>query len=372
MRFHILGIPHTATNEDWLCCAYTQKVLKLCAMLKMRGHYVIHYGNAASEVDCDEHVTVTWHKDLASPKDYLQFDLESLVYKTFYRNAIAAIQERKKPHDFLLCMWGSGHKPVADAHPELIVVEPGIGYAGGHFAPFKVFESYAILHAYYVIETVGQPDRIKWHDVVIPNYFDPADFLFQRDKSDFLLFLGRISPGKGIHIAIEAAHAANIPIVAAGPGSSFTMDGVQCLGIVDKEQRRHLLADARALIAPSIYLEPFCGVITEAHFSGTPVISTDWGAATENNLHGITGYRCRTFEHFTWAIKNVDRIDPGDCRAFAEQNFSMARVGEMYEEFFQSVLNIYTGNGWYEPNAIRSDLDWLTRRYPDYKPRAGR
>jgi glycosyltransferase involved in cell wall biosynthesis len=364
MRFHVLGIPHTATNKDWLCCAFTQKVLKLCAMLKAHGHHVIHYGNAASEVVCDEHVTVTWLKDLAPPKYYLEFEMEGPAYKMFFRNAIQAINERKKPHDFLLCMWGLGHKPVADAHPELIVVEPGIGYAGGHFAPFKVFESYAMFHAYYGLETVSRADRLRWYDVIIPNYYDPSDFLFQDTKSDYLLFLGRVTPGKGINIAVDVAHATNTRLIVAGPGTPFEMEGVEYVGPVDENKRRHLLANARALIAPSIYLEPFCGVITEAHFSGTPVISTDWGAAAENNPHGITGYRCRTHEHFTWAIQNIDRVSPFDCRAFAEDNFSMVRVGEMYEEYFRAVMDIFTGAGWYEPNPGRGNLDWLTRRYP--------
>jgi glycosyltransferase involved in cell wall biosynthesis len=366
-RFHILGIPHAASNGQWLCCAYTQKVIKLCAMLKARGHYVIHYGNIASEVDCDEHVTVTDEGDLDAPKDYMKWDLNSSTYRKFYVNAITSIHARKQPRDFLLCMWGTGHKPVADVHNDLIVIEPGIGYAGGHFAPFKVFESYAMFHAYYGTNAVATSHQMHWYDVVIPNYFNPDDFKFQDHKKDYLLFLGRVYEGKGIHIAQQLAKAVGQRLVIAGPCDTppACHNGVEYVGIVDAQRRRELLAGARALVAPSTFLEPFCGTVTEAHFSGTPTITPDWGAFAENNLHGFTGFRCRTFEHFQWAARNIDQIDPHVCRKWALQNFSMNRIGDMYEEFFQSVMSVKNGgDGWYQPNPQRRELDWLMRQYP--------
>jgi glycosyltransferase involved in cell wall biosynthesis len=364
--FHILGIPHTASNEQWLTCAYTQKIVKLCAMLKARGHTVIHYGNAASDVECDEHVSVTESGDIGPPQAYLDFDLNSRLYKLFHRSAIAAIERRKNPRDFLLCMWGEGHRAVALAHPDMIVVEPGIGYAGGHFAPFKVFESYAILHAYYGLAAVGSADRINWYDVVIPNFFNPDDFTFATSKDDYLLFMGRVYGGKGVQIAMELAERVEARLIIAGPGEIErpAYRGIEIVGIVDKACRRDLLARARAMIAPSLFIEPFCAAVTEAHMSGTPAITSDWGAFAENNPHSITGYRCRTFEHFEWAARNIDQINPHTCRSFAENNFSIERIGEMYDEYFWSVMNIFTGKGWYEPNPGRRDLGWLTRYSP--------
>ena len=365
MRFHVLGIPHTASNSDWMCCAFTQKVVKLCAMLKGLGHYVIHYGNAASSVVCDESVSVTEPNELEPPAKYLEFDIGSALYRTFFERAIAAIAKRKQRHDFLLCMWGSGHKPVADAHPDLLVVEPGIGYVAGHFAPFKVFESYAILHAYFGLNFMAGGDKGGWYDVVIPNCFEPGDFRFEPDKDDYLLFLGRVNSGKGIHIALEVAAAADVPIVVAGPGEYATSyRKAVFVGIVNQQTRAELLARARALIAPSMFAEPFCGVVTEAHFSGTPTITTDWGAFAENNLHGLTGYRCRTFEHLLWAVGNTHKISPQHCRAWAQDNFSVERVAVMYDEFFYSVMNVARGHGWYQPNNNRRHLSWLERVYP--------
>ena len=370
MIFHALGLPHTVTNKDYVACAYTQKVLKFCKMMTALDHEVIHYGHEDSDVECSEHVTVVGNKDLEKAygsydwrKNFFTFDVNDHAYQTFYADAIKEVGKRKQNNDFILPFWGSGVRPVCDAHQDMIVVEPGIGYAGGHWARWKVFESYAIYHAYYGLDAVGTCKQ-DWYDVVIPNYFDPSEFEFNDKKSDYFLYLGRVYNGKGVNIAIEASQIAGVPLVIAGQKEDGyeLPDHVTYVGYAGIDLRKRLMMNAKASFLPSMYVEPFGGVQIENLFCGTPTITTDWGAFAENNLHGITGYRCRTMGDFVQAIKNIDKINPYDCKKWAD-NFSLDKVSRMYEKYFTDVLNVYTGKGWYADSTPES-LEALEKEYP--------
>jgi glycosyltransferase involved in cell wall biosynthesis/2-polyprenyl-3-methyl-5-hydroxy-6-metoxy-1,4-benzoquinol methylase len=377
MRFHILGLPHTVSSKEYNACAYTQKVVKFGKMMTERGHTVIHYGHEDSDLICSEHVTVLTNEDFKIAygdhdwrKNFFKFDTNDYAYQTFYKNAIREVEKRKQKNDFILPFWGSGVKAVCDAHNhDMIVVEPGIGYAGGHWARWKIFESYAIMHAYYGLAAIGNCQS-DWYNAVIPNYFDPDDFEYSEEKEDYILFLSRVYEGKGIHIAVQATQAAGVKLIVAGqnPDNIQFPNHVEFVGYADIATRKKLMSKAKGLIVASMYIEPFGGVQVESLFSGTPTITTDWGAFVENNLHGHTGYRCRTMEQFIWAIKNIDRIDPKNCRQFAE-NFTLEKVATMYEEYFQNVLDVYNGKGWYEPHPARNDLDWLKKELPTHAER---
>ena len=369
--YHIIGVPHTISSQIYSSCAYTQKVVKFGKMMTERGHTVYHYGHEKSDIICTEHVSVISEQDFNEiygtdvwKKESFTYDLDNKVYKKFFENAIKEIEKRKDKHHFLLPFWGAGVKPICDAHNDMIVVEPGIGYAGGHWAKWRVWESYAIYHAFCGISNVGTCKQNNY-DIVIPNYFDVNDFTYipPDEKEDYFLFIGRVYDGKGISIAIDATRRAGVKLKIAGPlfagyNSDFP-EHVEYLGHVNIETRKNLMAKAKGSIIPSQYLEPFGGVQVECLLSGTPTITSDWGAFTENNIHGLTGYRCRTMGDYVEAIKNIGNIKPKDCRKWG-LNFTLDKIAPRYEKFFNDVLDVYKGDGWYSKSngldVLNTDL----------------
>ena len=375
MRFHVLGIPHTITTPEYSTCAFTQKVVKLCKLLKAQGHYVIHYGHQDSKVECNEHVTVTKRYDLSKAygdhdwrkNGFPTFQFNDWVYQAFTTRANLELTANKQPGDFLLCTFGFGHKAIADAHMDMIVCEPGIGYPQGGYAPYRVFESYSIMHAYQGQKLIEWAKNDRWYDAVIPNYFDLADFIFSAEKDDYFLFLGRVNAGKGVHIAQQLAKITDTRLIVAGSGD-FEFDTeakIERIGVVNPAERSKLLSRAKATICASTFMEPFCGTQIESMLSGTPVISSDFGAFAEYNLHGITGYRCKTFEHFEWAARNIGNINPVDCRKWGER-FSLENIAPMYDEYFQSAADSRSADAWYAKHPERTSLSGTVFRPLDF------
>lgn len=371
-RFHLLGLAHLATNKkEAIACAYSQKVLKMGQMLKSLGHKVFFYGVEGSTVECDEFIQVSTksvlkkvYGDYDYKKKQYKFSSGDAAYGTFNANAIREINKRKEKDDYLLVSFGTGQKIIADGVGLMLTVEMGIGYYG-IFAKFKVFESYAWMHTLY---GRANADDGNFYDCVIPNYFDPTDFKYQSKKKDYFLYFGRLVKRKGVEIAKEAVEAVGGKLIMAGQkaeGADFidtNASYIEYVGLAGVEMRRKLLSEAKALFVPTIYIGPFEGVSIEAAFSGTPVITTDHGCFTENVLHGITGYRCRTLEQFIWAAKNIHKINSKDCRQFAVKNFTLNKVAKMYDEYFNQLEGL-SGRGWYSKNPGRKQLNWLNKYY---------
>lgn len=351
-RFHHLAIPHTITHPDYAACAYSMKVLKFAKMMTDRGHTVYHYGHEASEVICSEHITVIddgvlreAYGDHDWRRHQFRHNTADHANQEFIRRAIPEVRKRVRQNDFLLANWGIGHQAIAEAVPQAIAVEPGVGYTGGHFARWRAYESHAVRN---VVEGSQSPQN--WYSRVIPNYFDPEDFDFSREKDDYVLFLGRVSEVKGISTCVQATAAAGYPLKIAGQGRlsdvgySSVPDHCEELGYADFALRRRLMSRARALIIATTYLEPFGGVVVEALLSGTPIITPHFGAFAEIQT-GRTGFLCHTLRDYVEAIIHADEIDPDDCRARG-LDYTLDSVAPQFERWFLDLYELYTGQGW--------------------------
>lgn len=351
MRFHVVNLAHTSTTKEFVWCAYTEKVRKFCNMMKSLGHTVFLYGGTCNEALCDEFIScITCGKI----PDSIIFDRDQPHWKIMNTNVINEIGKRRQHKDFICIIGGGCQKQIADAFPNLMSVEYGVGYSGV-FSKFRVFESYAWMHSIY-----NSGDDGKFYDAVIPNYFEVDDFPYVESKSDYFLFIGRLVHRKGYMIAYDICKKLNLKLIIAGKEFDKIPNDVEYRGVVGAKERGELMSNAKAVFVPTLYLEPFGGVAVEAMLCGTPVITTDWGAFTETVLHGKTGFRCRTMEQFIWATRNIDQIKPIDCRNWASQNYSTDRVKYMYDEYFKSLLNLWD-NGWYQTNDGRSELNWLNK-----------
>jgi glycosyltransferase involved in cell wall biosynthesis len=383
MKLHVLGVPHTVTSKSFSTCAFTQKVVNLCAMMTRRGHEVIHYGVEGSEVEASESVAIISHAEWAAHYSKpttgfydISMDGDRAPYIKLYadrlRDSLSSRTSKSEPFTEIICCTWNGPQVDGSNGIQQFRVETGIGYEHA-WSDYRVYESYAWLHMQLGKHWLQQGG--KWYWTVIPNAFDVKDFLFDRrpGKTPDFLFMGRLNDDKGVGLAIDICKriGRKITIVGQGNPERFLQGNphVTYLEPVAGRARADLLASAAAVFTPSIYVEPFCGVHVEAMLCGTPVITTDWGVFPETVLHGVTGYRCRTVEQMMFAAQNLDRLASSDViRQYAAYNYSTDRVALMYEEYFQSVLNLKYPKGFYTENPARKQLDFLKRSTPVQPP----
>ncbi len=375
MRIFVLGLPHTVTSPRFSSCAYTMKAWNLCRMMKDRGHEVIHLGNETSHPVADQNVAVTSFEEWSRVYDhpgtgFFDISVNTPERKEFHRlfadNMRRALEERVGDRrDSIICVtWGGAqHDATNSVRQSAFVVESGIGYHHP-YVDFRVFESYAWMHMLMGRDGVFQGG--SWYWSVIPNAFDPEMFEYRAAPDGYFLYLGRLTDDKGVALAVDVARRAGRKLKIAGQGNPepflHMAPHAEYLGPVGLEERKELLADAAALLCPTFYVEPFGGVAVEAQLSGTPVITTDWGAFTETVLPNVTGFRCRTMDQFEFAARHIDQIDPAACRKWA-MNYSLSSVAVMYEEYFQMVLNL-TSEGFYKQHPQRPHMNWLRKSFP--------
>jgi len=164
--------------------------------------------------------------------------------------------------------------------------------------------------------------------------------------------VGRICPEKGFHLALEAAHRADLDLCLAGELFPYDehrrhfdeeirprLDSRRVfLGPVGLEAKRRLLSSALALLVPSLVEETSSLVAMEALACGTPVIAFGRRALGEIVEHGRTGFLVGDVAEMAAAIPRAGGIDPEACRAAARARFSAEAMVERYLDLYRWIL----------------------------------
>lgn len=186
---------------------------------------------------------------------------------------------------------------------------------------------------------------------VVPNPIDVQAWPAPEPKSDYLLWIGRMTEDKGPDRAIAAARRAGRPLILAGPVQPgkerffkdkvephIDDDSVHYVGEVGGEDKRKLFAEAAALLMPIEWPEPFGMVMVEAMICGTPVISFPRGAAVELVREGETGFLVENEDEMADAVRRLDEIDAEACREDTIARYNVDRVAGAYEDAYRLVI----------------------------------
>lgn len=325
MKLHILVNPRNPTGLSHRTDPFSVAGYKYIKYVSK--HFdVVHYGVPGAEVEC-EHVDINTNPN---------------QIKLFNSLAGQEIAKRKTPGDLIICFFGLDNKFACDLNPDCIPVEPSIGYrANGVFAPYRAFTSYAQMHMFYGER--GMLMNPSWFDAVIPNSFALDEFEFKQQKSDYYLYFGRVVREKGVDLCIQATEKLGAKLVIAGSGDlkdlgySDIPSHVECVGVAGPEQRKNLMANAKCLLGPTYYVEPFGNMVIEANLCGTPAITTDWGGFTETVINGYNGFRFRDFSQMIDVMKKIDQIAPANCRNHGEK-YSDELIHDLHVEYLNKII----------------------------------
>ncbi len=218
------------------------------------------------------------------------------------------------------------------------------GFSSPRIMP--VYEKYR--DGYFV--SISNSDRAPGLNYLatVYNGIDLALYPLQERGGANLVFLGRIHPDKGVHLAIEVARMSGLPLLIAGiiqDQAYFReqvephLDGsIRYIGAVDVAGKNELFASARALLHLNTIPERFGLVLAEANAAGVPVIAMDLGSCREVIADGQTGFLVNGAAEAVQALQRIPEIRREACRQRVEQHFSVQTMVEGYEAVYRTIF----------------------------------
>ena len=220
------------------------------------------------------------------------------------------------------------------------------GFSSPRIMP--VYEKYR--DGYFV--SISDSDRAPGLNYLatVYNGIDLKLYPLREKGGDELIFLGRIHPDKGVHLAIEVSRRSGLPLVIAGiiqDEGYFReqvrphLDGqIRYIGPVDVAGKNELFARGRALLHLNTIPERFGLVLAEANAAGVPVIAMDLGSCREVIRDGETGFLVNSVKEAVQALKRVGEIDRARCRARVEKCFSVETMVKAYEQVYSTIFEL--------------------------------
>jgi glycosyltransferase involved in cell wall biosynthesis len=217
-------------------------------------------------------------------------------------------------------------------------------------AIMPVYEKYR--DGYFV--SISEADRAPGLNYVatVYNGIDLSLYPLRLGSGDYLIFVGRIHPDKGVHLAVEVARLSGMPLLIAGiiqDGAYFREqiaphldEKIRYIGPVDVGGKNELFARASALLHLNTIPERFGLVLAEANAAGVPVIAMDLGSCREVIAHGQTGFLVNDVPGAVESLRHLSAIDGSLCRARVQQHFSVQSMVTSYEQVYETILGLKT------------------------------
>jgi glycosyltransferase involved in cell wall biosynthesis len=180
--------------------------------------------------------------------------------------------------------------------------------------------------------------ELHGHSEFVHNGLDPSEYRYAEEKGGYFLFLSKVSrSSKGVDTAVRLARDMGFRLVIAG-GYRWTWSRkIRSVGEVGGRKKAELLAGARALLFPIRWQEPFGIVTIEAMVSGTPVITTPFGAMEEIVTPDV-GFVCPEYADLKTAVERIGSISPAACRRRVLEHFTDVVMARHYEVYYRRLL----------------------------------
>ena len=231
-----------------------------------------------------------------------------------------------------------------------LVTTPVLTTIHGFSSPriMPVYEKYR--DGYFV--SISNSDRAPGLNYLatVYNGIDLSLYPLQRSRGDELVFLGRIHPDKGVHLAIEVAQLSGWPLLIAGiiQDKSYFRECVaphlneqiRYIGPVDVRGKNDLFHRARGLLHLNTIPERFGLVLAEANAAGVPVIAMNLGSCGEVIEHGRTGFLVTSVSEAVEVLARLNSIDGIACRQRVQQHFSVDSMVDAYERVYATIFDL--------------------------------